>query len=154
MLCIWWDINGVVYFELLGPNQTINANLYSQQLERVHETLCEKRPALVNRKDPILLHDNARPHVAKVTIAKIDELGWEVLSHPPYSPDLAPSDYHLFRSLQNHLQEKRFKDDDDIKSDLLAFFESKSSDFYKRGIYQLPARWAAVVEKDGDYIID
>ena len=43
-----------------------------------------------------------------VTRKKLLELGWEVMPHPPYSPDLAPSDYHLFRSFQNHLNGKIF----------------------------------------------
>jgi len=42
------------------------------------------------------------------TRQKLVQLGWDVLPHPPYSPDLAPSDYHLFRSLQNSLNEKNF----------------------------------------------
>uniref|UniRef100_A0A8R1E3B1 Histone-lysine N-methyltransferase SETMAR n=1 Tax=Caenorhabditis japonica TaxID=281687 RepID=A0A8R1E3B1_CAEJA len=54
------------------------------------------------------LRVNARPHVAKVTQQKIDELGWEVLPYPPYSPDLAPSDFRIFRSMQNYLAEKQF----------------------------------------------
>ena len=47
------------------------------------------------------------------------ELDWDVLPHPPYSPDLAPSDYFLFRSLQNSLNGKNFNNDDDIKSYLI-----------------------------------
>ena len=43
-------------------------------------------------------HDNAKPHVGKVVKEKLAELGWELLSHPPYSPDLALSDYHLVGS--------------------------------------------------------
>jgi histone-lysine N-methyltransferase SETMAR len=74
--------------------------------------------------------------------------------HSPYSPDLAPSDYHLFRSLENHLNEKHYQEDDDIYSDLTAFFASKWPDFYTSGIDQLPGRWAMVVDNDGDYIID
>ena len=52
----------------------------------------------------ILQQDNARS-AAKITQEKIKQLGWELLLHPPYSPDLAPSDYHHFLSdVQTHLE--------------------------------------------------
>jgi histone-lysine N-methyltransferase SETMAR len=65
---------------------------YCQQLDRVNECLKEKRPHLVNRKEVVFRQDNARPHVSEMTQQKINELNWEILDHPPYSPDLAPSD--------------------------------------------------------------
>ena len=68
---------------------------------------------MLNRKDIILHHDNARPHAALETCQKIAEVGWEILSHPPYSPDIAPSDYHLFLFLQNFLTGKKFKNEED-----------------------------------------
>lgn len=101
LLCVWWSIRGVVHFEVLKPGQTVNADLYCEQLDRVNKSLIEKWPAIVNRKGVILQHDNARAHCARRTLEKINELGWEVLPHPPYSPDVAPSDFHLFRSLQH-----------------------------------------------------
>ncbi len=76
------------------------------------------------------------------------------MSTLPYSADLALSDYHLFQSLQNHLSEKHYKNLDDVNSDLTAFYASKSPDFYKSGIDQLPKQWAIVVDNAGDYIID
>jgi len=67
ILCVWWDCYGVVYNELLEMGQTITANIYCQQLDRLKAALEEKRPGLVNRRGVILQHDNARPHVAKET---------------------------------------------------------------------------------------
>jgi histone-lysine N-methyltransferase SETMAR len=154
MLCIWWDMKGIIYFELLDINQTITANVYSQQLQRLNEVLFQKQPALANQKAVILPHDNSRPHVAQLTQQKIEQLGWEVLPHPPWSPDLAPSDYHLFLSLRNYLCNKHYEDFDELKSDLTAFFESKPGSFYRRGIELLPERWSKVVENNGDYIVD
>ena len=61
--------------------------------------------------------------------------------HPPYSPDLAPSDYHLFRSLQNFLNGKTFGNDEAIKSHLVQFFAYKGQKFYERAILNLPGRW-------------
>ncbi|PAA87580.1 hypothetical protein BOX15_Mlig026417g1, partial [Macrostomum lignano] len=45
---------------------------------------------------------------------KLLDLGWELVPHPPYSPDLAPSDYHLFLSLANALNNKTFADDEEL----------------------------------------
>ncbi|KFM74002.1 Histone-lysine N-methyltransferase SETMAR, partial [Stegodyphus mimosarum] len=106
MLCIWWTNRQVVHYELLPVGQTITAGLYSQQLERVHQALMYKEPALVNRKGVLLLHDNARLYVTPEARNTTKRLGWETLPHPPYFPDLAPTDYHLFHSMDNHLRGK------------------------------------------------
>ena len=121
LLCVWWNIQGIIHFEVLEPGQTITSDLYCEQLERVNQALINKHPALVNRKGVILQHDNARPHSAKKTQDKINELGWEVLPHPPYSPDVAPSDYHLFRSLQHFLSGEKFQNVEEVKNGLSNF---------------------------------
>ncbi|KZC04989.1 Histone-lysine N-methyltransferase SETMAR, partial [Dufourea novaeangliae] len=108
---------------------------------------------LINRKGVILHHDNARSHTARITAKKLRQLGWEVLPQPAYSPDIGPSDYHLFRSLQNFLLGKHFNNEECLKNALTEFFESKSQEFYNRGIKILPERWAQVVENNGNYIV-
>ena len=80
-------------------NRTINSNVCCQQLVKLEEAIKEKRPELANRKGIVFHYDNARPHTSFARRSKLLELGWEVTSHPPYSPDLAASDYHLLRSL-------------------------------------------------------
>jgi histone-lysine N-methyltransferase SETMAR len=92
------------------------------------------------------LHDSARLHIAKSTREKLLKLGWSTVPHPPYSPDLASTDYHLFRSLSNHLREKKFNDENDVKMELVSFFDQNSQDFYERGILSLPERWQQVVD--------
>ncbi|GFU41116.1 histone-lysine N-methyltransferase SETMAR [Trichonephila clavipes] len=57
--------------------------------------------------------DNARTHTSVVTRQKLWELGWKVLMHPPYSPNLAPSDYHIILALQNFLSDKKLGSRDD-----------------------------------------
>ena len=54
-------------------------------------------------RELILHHENARPHVSIPVKNYLENAGWEILPYPPYSPDIAASDYHLFRSMQNHL---------------------------------------------------
>ncbi|XP_043262919.1 histone-lysine N-methyltransferase SETMAR-like [Colletes gigas] len=154
LLCVWWDCQGIIHHELLKSNLTITADKYVQQLQRVQEKLHEKRPALVNRKSVILLHENARSHTARVIQEKILELGWSVLPHPPYSPDLAPADYHLFCSLQNFLYGKTFNSEEQVRQAVENFFQLKPTTFYKEGIDKLPGRWEKVIDNSGEYIIN
>jgi len=151
MLCVWWGMEGIIYWELLERNQTITSEVYSQQLRRLADALQRKRPN--NRYEIILHHDNARPHIAHLTKMTIEELGWEVLPHPPYSPDIAPSDFHLFRSLSNDLHGVSFTDDKDLRNWLVAWFDSKSRAFYRRGIEKLPELWGKIIDTEGDYIV-
>ncbi|KOC64658.1 Histone-lysine N-methyltransferase SETMAR [Habropoda laboriosa] len=80
--------------------------MYCQQLVIImHKQLFAEQPSLVNRKGPIFLHDNARPHVSQFTIRETHELGYETLKHPTYySPDLSLTDFHFFHSLYNFVR--------------------------------------------------
>lgn len=151
MMSVWWDYRGVIYYELLPQNEMITGNIYCHQLERLKAELEKVRPGLINRNNVIIQQDNARPHTSKLTLQKLRDLDWEVLPHPAYSPDIAPSDYHLFRSLQNYLIGKEFVKEENIKSALDNFFASKSSTFYEDGIMTLPLRWQKVIDNNGNY---
>ena len=115
MLCILWDPKGVLYYELLKPGETINGERYRTQLIHSKRAIAEKRPEYATRYEAIIFyHDKARPHVAIPVQNYLENSGWEVLPHPPYSPDLAPSDYYLFRSMQNALTGIRFTSEQGI----------------------------------------
>jgi [histone H3]-lysine36 N-dimethyltransferase SETMAR len=152
MLCIWWDQKGVLYYELLKPNETINGERYRQQLIKLNAAIKQKRPEWEARHESLIFHDdNARPHRAQGPKNYVENVGWEKLPHPPYSPDLAPSDYHLFRSMQNALTGIRFTSSQGIKNWLDSFLASKDEQFFWRGIHKLPERWEKVVANDGQY---
>jgi hypothetical protein len=57
-----------------------------------------------------------------------------VLDHPPYSPDLAPSDLHLFLHLKKHRARKKFDDDEDVQEEVMTWFKVQAADFYDSGI--------------------
>ena len=99
----------MLYYELLSGNDTFNADVYTRQLRHLADAVREKRR---RRARVVLLYDNARPHVASATRQQLETLGWETLPHPPYSPDIAPSDYRLFRALKNSIRRKQFKNFD------------------------------------------
>ena len=141
------------FFELLPRNQKINSDVYCRQLNKLNGVVKEKRLELINRKGVIFHHDNATSHTSLETRQKLLRLGWKVMLHPPYSPDLTPSDQYLFRSLQNSLNGKTFNDDEAVKSHLFQFSADKDQ-FYERRIMKLPERWQKVIEKHGKYIVD
>ena len=76
------------------------------------------------------------------------------MPHPPFSPDLAPSDNHLFRSLQNHLNGKTFESNEAVKNELTQFYAFKNQTFYESGIMKQTERWQKVIEQNGQYMID
>lgn len=152
MLCVWWNFDGIVHFELVPNGRAISAELYCQQLERVYEKLKQKYPALINRKRALMQQDNAKPHTARKTKDKFEELdGVEVLPHPAYSPDCAPSDYGLFRSMQHFLKGRRFNSFDEVEEACKEFFDSKPTTWYFDQIRKLADRWHKVLENDGLY---
>ena len=93
MLSVWWDWKGVVFFELLPRNQTINSNDYCRQLNKFNTAIKENRPELVNCKGLNFHHATLQHNTSLATRQKLLRLGWEVMIHPRYSPDLVPSDY-------------------------------------------------------------
>ena len=86
------------------------------------------------------------------TIAKLSELGYELLPHPPYSPDIAPSDYWLFADLKKMLQGKRFGWNEEVIAETEAYFEAKDKSFYKHSIEKLEKIWNDCIALEGDYI--
>ena len=114
-MCIKWDVQGVItlYFELLSPDTSITTAYYCDRLQLLADKLRTVRPW---HRRVRFSHDDARPHVVKIARQKLLYLGWEVLPHPPYSPDLAPTDYYLFRSLDHHLHQKKFNDDAEVEN--------------------------------------
>ncbi|KAL9919300.1 histone-lysine N-methyltransferase SETMAR-like [Glossina fuscipes] len=147
MLCVWWDWKGVVHYELLSPGTTIDSDLLCRQLERLYIAIQKKRPELVN--SVVVYH---RPYICLASRQKLGENGWEILMHPQYSPDLAPSDYHLFPSLQSSLNGVKLASKEACENHLAQFFDQKPPKFYSDGIMVLPQKWQKVIEHYGAYV--
>ena len=90
-----------------GPNYQSGVLLISAEAIEGHFE--GKTPAAgIVTKGVLFLHDNAPAHRALATQKKLASLGFPCLDHPPYSPDLAPSDYHLFPGLKKQLKGRHF----------------------------------------------
>ena len=104
---IFWDQNGILLIYYLPKGQTINADYYSSLLVQLKDIFKEKRGGKF-AKGVLFLHDNAPVHRALATQKKLAYLDFQYLDHPSYSPDLAPSDYHLFPGLKKQLKDRHF----------------------------------------------
>jgi histone-lysine N-methyltransferase SETMAR len=103
-------MEGIIHYELL--ELIITAERYRQQLCHLGEEIQQKLPG--RRHGVILQHDNGQSHTANMMKVAIQELNWEILSHPPYSPDLTSLDYHLFGTLSNNLCGVSFNDAENL----------------------------------------
>jgi histone-lysine N-methyltransferase SETMAR len=89
--------------------------------------------------------DGARPHTAAATVKHIATFGWPRLDHAPYSPDLAPSDFHFFPTLKRTLEGRRFTTNEDVA-------RTQNTDFYQQGFFKLVKRWDKCISVGGDYV--
>ncbi|KAG5327824.1 MOS1T transposase, partial [Pseudoatta argentina] len=99
---------------------------------RLSRALKINRPQYNERHDKVILqHDNAqKSHVEKVVKTYLETLKWEVLPHPLYSPDVVPSDYHLFQSMAHGLADQHFRSYKELKNWIDSWNASKDDQFF------------------------
>jgi len=114
------------------PQKTaITGQTYANTITALREAIKEKRRGKLSA-GVLLLHDNAPVHRSAKPQAAIRQCGFQQLNHPPYSPDLAPSDYFLFRVMKKFLRGKRFSSDE-VKEEDTTWFEEQPKDFFFQG---------------------
>ena len=96
---VFCDVYRVMLVDYTPPGSTINVSACQEALKRLKEAIWKNRPELLTTG--FLLHDSARPQSASTTVNLLNSWGWEIVPHPPYSPDLAPSDFHLFPKMKS-----------------------------------------------------
>ena len=104
MITVWWSAACLIHYRFLNARETIASEKYAQQIDEMHHKLQGLQPASINRMNPIL-HDSAQLLVAQPALQKLDELGYELLPPPPYSPGLLPTDCHFFKHLETFCRE-------------------------------------------------
>ena len=98
MLICFFDQKGIVHKEFVPPGQTVNAAFYVEVLRRLQENVRRKRPDQWQKNTWLLHHDNVPAHGALLTRQFWTDNNMTVVPHPPYSPDLAPSDFSYFQN--------------------------------------------------------
>ncbi|XP_078671015.1 histone-lysine N-methyltransferase SETMAR-like [Branchiostoma floridae x Branchiostoma belcheri] len=151
MASVFWDSEGIIMIDYLQRGKTINAEYYASKLRQLRAAIEEKRSGKLEA-GVLLLQGNAAVHTAQVSVAAANECGFELLPHPSYSPDLAPSDFYLFPKLTSHLRGKRFDGDDAVINAVEAYLGPQDASFFHQGIAMLEQRWTKCIEVRGDYV--
>ena len=150
---VFWDMHGVIAIDFLPRGHTMNSENYIRVLTYLKARIKRVRPNLA--MDEVLFHhDNAPCHTNGQTREKIASFWWKTLSHPPYSPDLAPSDYHLFAPLKRHLKRNSYDGDNDYKTAVTAWLKQQPEEFYRRGIHNLARKWNTAIQRREENIED
>ena len=100
----------------------------------------------------LFLHDNAPAHRALASQKKLAYLGFHCLDHPPYSPVLVPSDYHLFLGLKKQLKVRHFSCDAEVIAAAETWLDGQHSDFFLSGLQKLEQRAKTCIELRGEYV--
>jgi len=150
MATIFWDCRGIL-IDCIERNTTVNAEYYASLLHKLRNVIKEKRQEMFSH-GVSLLHDNTPVHTTAVAKAAEKECGFKEIEHPPYSPDLAPSDYYLFSKLKKDLRGRKFDDDEEVKTAVMEHFADKEPEYFLKGTVLLVHRCEKCVEIKGDYI--
>jgi len=125
MLTLLWNERGVILEHYMLRGNTVTSATYADLLKN---HLC---PAVKSKRrgrlstGVLLQHDNARPHTAHSTVATIQDLSFECLQHPPYLPDIAPSDFHVFGPLKEAMGGKSFRSDEEVQQAVREWLRSQ-----------------------------
>ena len=151
MVFAYFDQNGMIYSTVAPVGTSINATYFVDVLANFLKVLKCKRPNISSANDFFFHMDNCSIHTAGITKEFMAKRGFNVLEHPPYSPDLAPADYFLFPKVK----------------DLLAGVEGNGAspkcrweravrmipkDSFLDACKKWPERWDRAIEREGNYV--
>jgi len=154
MAVIFWDAEGLVHLEWFNSTtkrRGLTGDLYVEMLGRMYESLNDRSPEKVKR-GILILQDNAHCRKTSAVSAKMRDLELKTLDHPPYSPDLAPSDFYLFRGLKQFLEGRKNDDQEELDGLVRTYFRSKPASFFKEGIDLLRTKMERTIESEGRYL--
>jgi hypothetical protein len=151
MATVFWDQKGVLLVEFMSQGTNINAEAYCATPRRLWRAIQNRGQGLLSSR-VMLLHDSARPHAAARMQAILRGSGWEVFEHPAYSPDLAPSDFHLFPALKEFLGSRCFRSDEEVKDAVKEWLNGLVVEVYDKGIQNLITRYDKCLNVGGDYV--
>jgi len=151
MMIFACDHGGIIMTDRVPCGTSVTAAYYRDWMQELCRKMHKSRPDLLG-DGPLILHDNARPHLGKVVTDLLSKYEWEVLPHTPYSPDMSLQDFDLLAKLQEPMRGHRFSSLEEVSAAVTRAIRGLNQSGTLHGIENLSKRWHAVIEKQGDYI--
>ena len=150
MLICFFGQKGIVYKEFVPLGQTVNAAFYIEVWKRLWVNVRRKRPDQWRNNTWLLHHDNVPAHAALLIRQFLTDNNMTVVPHPPYSPDLAPSDFFLFPKPKMKFKERIFLTEE-IQAESQAVLHMLQENDFQECFKNWQRRWDHCQASDGDY---
>jgi len=151
MLLVFYDSKGIVHHEFAPNGQSITGEYYLSVLKRLLARIGRVRPEYKEPDSWSFLHDNAPAHTCLIVKQFLAKKKVTVLSHPPYSPDLAPCDFWLFPKLKMTMKGHRFISVPEIQKKVQQFFKGLSRTEFQQCFEHFYNRFSTCIDSQGDY---
>jgi len=135
---VFWNHKGILLTKFMAPETT--SEVYCKTLNKLRRSIQNKRHRMLT-KGIILLHNNAQPYTMVRTNALIKPFNRDIFDHPPYSPDLAPSDYHLFTMMKVWLATQRFHTNEELMDGVNNWLHNLVAPFFDEGLQKLLSQY-------------
>lgn len=151
MHLIFLDKFGIIYDHIVPRGHTVTGEYYSNVLRGPLKAKLKKKRPLYQDFGWKLHHDNAPAHRSMICQRTIEELGVEIMVHPPYSPDLAPCDFHLFPEVKKELRGRRFESDLELNNAVMGILNRLSKNGFSEVYDKWIKRWNKCIQQNGEY---
>ena len=151
MVMVMWGVRGSILVKCVPEGSKFNSTFVLELLEELSKVVLRFRPKLGLRN--LILHwDNATPHRSSVTMSRLADFGLSVPSHPPYSPDVAPSDFFLFGYLKDRIRGNSFMTTDELVSRITSLISEIPRLTLEKVFQEWKDRLSKVIQTQGTYI--
>ncbi|XP_046396633.1 histone-lysine N-methyltransferase SETMAR-like [Ischnura elegans] len=152
MLIAFFDAKGMIHKEFVPAGQTVNGQYYAGVIRRLKDRVHRVRPEKKN--DWVLHHDNAPVHTCLTVTEVLARNNVATLPQPPYSPDVAPSDFFLFPRMMKDLKGKRFGTVQAVEAASTRVLNNIPVEEFQKAFEQWKTRWQRCVDSEGAYFED
>jgi histone-lysine N-methyltransferase SETMAR len=150
MSTVFWDCKRILLTEFMAMGTTVMSEVYCEMLNKLRRLIQNKWHRMLT-KGIVLLYD-VWPHTVAYTNALIKLFSWEIFNHPAYSPDLAPSNYHLFTKMKVWLATQCFHTNEELMDGVNNGLHHLAALFFDEGPQKLVSRYNRCLNVDGKYV--